>query len=88
MKHVEAGEIREIVVAHPDRLVRCGFEWFEAFCKRHGAEIVVMNAASLSPEEDMVTGLLSIIHGLSSRLDGLRRYKKRIAVMIRGEEVP
>ena len=82
MERVEAGEIKEIVVAHKDRLVRFGFEWFEAFCKRHGAEIVVMNAESLSPEEEMVKDLLS------SRLFGLRRYKKSIGAMIRGKEAP
>jgi predicted site-specific integrase-resolvase len=87
MERVEAGEIKEIVVAHKDRLVRFGFEWFEAFCRRHGAEIVVMNAESLSPEEEMVKDLLSIVQCFSSRLYGLRRYKKSIGAMIRGEEV-
>jgi putative resolvase len=66
MQRVEAGEIKEIVVAHKDRLVRFGFEWFEAFCKRHGTEIVVMNAVSLSPEEELVKDLLSIVHGFYS----------------------
>jgi predicted site-specific integrase-resolvase len=88
MERVEIGEIKEIVVAHKDRLVRFGFEWFEAFCKRHGTEIVVMNAPSLSPEEEMEKDLLSIIHCFSSRLYGLRRYKKSIDAMIRSKEVP
>jgi putative resolvase len=35
-----------------------------------------MNAESLSPEEEMVKDLLSIVHCFSSRLYGLRRYKK------------
>jgi len=87
MERVEAGEIKEIVVAHEDRLVRFGFEWFEAFCRRHGTEIVVMKAESLSPEEEMVKDLLSIVHCFSSRLYGLRRYKKSIGAMIRGDEV-
>lgn len=81
MERVETGEIKEIIVAHKDRLVRFGFEWFEAFCRRHGTEIVVMNAESLSPEAEMVKDLLSIVHGFSSRLYGLRRYQKTIAEM-------
>jgi len=44
MEMVETGEISEIVVAHKDRLVRFGFEWFEKFCKDHGVKILVMNA--------------------------------------------
>jgi len=35
-----------------------------------------MNAESLSPEEEMVKNLLSILQCFSSRLSGLRRYKK------------
>src|ERR1700730_14762859 len=72
MEMVEQGKISEIVVAHKDRLVRFGFEWFEKFCKDHGVEILVMNAASLSPEEEMTKDLHSIIHCFSSRLYGLR----------------
>ena len=29
MEKVERGEVSEIVVAHKDRLMRFGFEWFE-----------------------------------------------------------
>lgn len=88
MEQVERGEISEIVVAHKDRLVRFGFEWFEKFADDHGAKIVVMNAEALSPEEEMVQDLLSIVHCFSSRLYGLRRYKKAdIAAMAQGEPV-
>jgi putative resolvase len=76
MEMVEHGEVSEIVIAHKDRLVRFGFEFFEKCCNAHGCRITVMNAESLSPEEEMVKGLLSIVHCFSSRLYGLRRYKK------------
>lgn len=78
MEMVERGEISAIVVAHKDRLVRFGFEWFEQFCDNHGTELVVMNQESLSPEEELTQDLLSIIHCFSSRLYGLRKYKKQI----------
>ena len=68
MEMVERGEVSEIVIAHKDRLVRFGFEWFEKFCADHGCTITVMNAESLSPEEEMTKDLLSIIHCFSSRL--------------------
>lgn len=86
MEKVERGEIAEIVVAHKDRLVRFGFEWFEKFCKDHGTTLVVMNAESLSPEEEMTKDLLSIIHCFSSRLYGLRKYKKKIIEMSKEHE--
>lgn len=81
MEMVEQGGVSEIVIAHKDRLVRFGFEWFEKFCSDHGVKIVVMNADSLSPEEEMTKDLLSIIHCFSSRLYGLRKYKKKIIEM-------
>ena len=63
-----------------------GFEWFEVFCKRHGTRIEVMNQMSLSPEQEMTQDLLSIIHCFSSRLYGLRKYKKPIKIMVQEEE--
>ena len=81
MEMVERNEIEEIVIAHKDRLVRFGFEWFEKFCSDHGAKVTIMNAESLSPEEEMPKDLLSIIHCFSSRLYGLRKYKKKIIDM-------
>jgi len=81
MEMVEGGEVSEIVIAHKDRLVRFGFEWFEKFCVDHGVILTVMNAESLSPEEEMTKDLLSIIHCFSSRLYGLRKYKKQITQM-------
>ena len=59
MEKVERGEVSEIIIAHKDRLVRFGFEWFEKFCKDHGTAIIVMNAESLSPEAEMTKDLLS-----------------------------
>jgi predicted site-specific integrase-resolvase len=85
MEMVEQGEVSEIVVAHKDRLVRFGFEWFDKFCQDHGVKIIVMNAEALSPEEEMTKDLLSIIHCFSSRLYGLRKYKKKIIEMAKHE---
>lgn len=88
MEMVECGEVSEIVIAHKDRLVRFGFEWFEKFCADHGCKIFVMNAESMSPEAEMTKDLLSIIHCFSSRLYGLRKYKKKIEIMVSEPEMP
>ena len=86
MDMVEQGEVTEIIIAHKDRLVRFGYEWFERYCDNHGTEITVMNVESLSPEEEVTKDLLSIIHCFSSRLYGLRRYKKKITEMVKADE--
>jgi putative resolvase len=86
LEMVERGEVSEIVIAHKDRLVRFGFEWFAKFCKDHGTSIVILNAESLSPQEEMTKDLLSIIHCFSSRIYGLRKYKRKIVEMSKENE--
>lgn len=82
MEMCERGEVGKIVIAHKDRLVRFGYEYFEKFCSQHGATIIVMNQELLSPQEEMTKDLLSIIHCFSSRLYGLRKYKKQLKEML------
>src|SRR6266699_4582057 len=76
MELVELGQVRRLVIAHKDRLVRFGYGYFEAFCQRHHTEIIVMNGEDLSPEQSLVQDLLAIVTVFASRLHGLRSYKK------------
>lgn len=85
MEMVERGEVSKLIIAHKDRLIRFGYEWFEGFCKNHGTEIVIMNIQSLSPQEEMTKDLMSIIHCFSSRLYGLRKYKNEIDKIVAKE---
>lgn len=83
---IEAGEISRVVIAHKDRLSRFGFDFFERFALLHGCEIVVANQEKLSPQEELVSDMLAIIHSFSSRLYGLRKYKKNLKSMLEEEE--
>jgi putative resolvase len=65
-------------VAHKDRLARFGFDLLDYLAGDSGCEIVVVNQESLSPEQEMVEDLLSIVHTFSCRLDGMRKYKKQL----------
>lgn len=78
MNEIELGQVSCLVMAHKDRLVRFGFEWFEGFCERHGTTVMIINKDELSPEQELVQDLLSIVHVFSARLYGLRSYKKAI----------
>ncbi len=78
MEMVELGQVRRIVLAHRDRLVRFGYGYFEAFCERHHTEIVVINGETLSPEQELVQDLLAVVTVFGARLHGLRSYKKAI----------
>jgi putative resolvase len=78
VKEILNGEIDTVVIAHKDRLVRFGFEWFEWLCNENDVNLKIINDEKLSPEEEMCNDLMSIIHVFSSRLYGLRKYKKEI----------
>ncbi len=78
LEMVQNGEISKIIIAHKDRFVRFGYEWFKMFCLKFGCEIEVVNNEYLSPQQELVQDLISIIHVFSCRIYGLRKYKKQI----------
>ena len=69
-------KIKNIIVTHKDRFIRFGYDWFTT--------IVVVNNEELSPQEELVQDIVSILHVFSCRLYGLRKYKKQIE---RDEEI-
>ena len=78
VEQIELGQVRRLVIAYQDRFVRFGYDWFEAFCQRHGTQITVMNGEAFSPEEELVRDLLAIVTVFSARLHGLRSHKNAI----------
>ncbi len=87
IEQIELGQVKRLVIGYHDRLVRFGYDWFEAFCQRHGTEILVMNAESFSPEEELVRDLLAIVTEFSARLHGLRSHRNAIRAAALGKEV-
>ena len=69
---------QKILISYKDRFVRFGYEWFDNFLKSKGSEIIVVNNETLSPQQELVEDLISIIHIFSCRIYGLRKYKKKI----------
>ena len=75
---VEAGEISEIYVTYKDRFVRFGFDWFNNFCEKHGAKIIILNQPSTSPEQELAEDLLNIVTVFSARNNDLATCKKQL----------
>ena len=71
-------KIKTIIVTHKDRFIRFGYDWFEKFCMKFNTTIMVVNNEALSPQEELVQDIVSILHVFSCRLYGLRKYKKQI----------
>lgn len=86
MDDIEKQKIHTLVIAHKDRLTRFGFEWFERFIKDHFCELKILDDKKLSPEQEMVQDLMTIIHCFSSRLYGLRNYKKSLKEALAGDK--
>lgn len=83
MEEIGRREVKTLILAHRDRLTRFGFEWFEHFAQINGCELLVLNQERLSPEQEMVQDLMTIVHCFSSRLYGLRNYRKKLDEALR-----
>jgi len=73
-----AGEVAVLLIAHKDRLARFGYGLLLHLCETHDCRLVVMNTEQLSPEQELVQDLITITHCFSSRLYGLRNYRKAL----------
>lgn len=73
------GNVSTIIIAHRDRFIRFGYEWFEKFLRKFGVEIIVVTNEKLSPQEELIQDLISIAHVFSCRIYRLRKYKKKIS---------
>lgn len=78
LEEVMEQKIKTIVVTHKDRFVRFGYDWFEKFCMKFNTTIMVVNNEELSPQEELVQDIVSILHVFSCRLYGLGKYKKQV----------
>jgi len=79
-------QVSTLVVAHKDRLARFGFELLSHLCEISDCELVVMNTESLSPEREMVEDLMTIVDCFSSRLYGLRNYRKTLKQVLSDDQ--
>jgi putative resolvase len=86
IEEIELGHVKRLILGYQDRFVRFGYDWFEAFCERHGTEILVINGEALSPNEELVRDFLAIVTVFSARLHGLRSHKNTIRAAALGKD--
>jgi putative resolvase len=80
------GQVERVILAHQDRLARFGYQLLVHLCETHQCELLVMNTEELSPEQELVQDLLTITHCFSSRLYGLRNYRKALKKAIADDQ--
>ena len=78
LEEVMENKIKTIVISNKDRFIRFGYDWFEKFCEKFNTKIIIVNNETLSPNEELVQDIISILHVFSCRLYGLRKYKNQI----------
>ena len=78
LEEVMENKIKMIVISSKDRFIRFGYDWFEKFCEKFNTQIIIVNNETLSPNEELVQDIISILHVFSCRLHGLRKYKNQI----------
>ena len=78
LDEVMTNKIKTIVISNKDRFIRFGYDWFEKFCEKFNTKIIIVNNETLSPNEELVQDIISILHVFSCRLYGLRKYKNQI----------
>src|SRR5437879_4640606 len=87
IEDIKLGQVKRLIIGSEDRFVRFGYDWFEAFCERHGTEITVMNGEAFSPQEELVRDLTAIITVFRARLHGLRAQKHAIRAAALGKDL-
>ena len=78
-----AGEVAILIVAHEDRLVRFGFDLIGHLCGKPSCELLRLNTEQVSPEQEMVRDRMAITDCFSSRLYGLRNYRKALQAALK-----
>ena len=70
-------ELESLVVSYKDRLCRIAYDLIENIVKNYSnCDIIVENEEDKSPEEELIEDMLQIVTVFSSRLYGIRSYKK------------
>jgi predicted site-specific integrase-resolvase len=83
IKLIIDNKVDSIYITNKDRLVRFGFELIEFLCQNYNTKIIIIDKENnLSPQQEMVNDLMSIIHVFSSKLYGLRKYKNKFKEMV------
>jgi predicted site-specific integrase-resolvase len=80
---VVAGEVSDLLAAHKDRLMRFGYDLLAHLCQESDCQLWIINTDQVSPEQEMVQDLMAITHCFSSRLYGLRNYRKALKEALR-----
>ena len=73
------GKIKELVVAHKDRLARFGYDLIENLIKDYsdGTITVVFEKENKDVHAEIIEDLMAILNVYVAKMNGLRKYKNK-----------
>ncbi len=72
-----SGKLKEVVVAHKDRLCRFGFDLIEFVCSRNNTKLIVLDREEhKSSEQELAEDVMAVITVFACKQMGKRRYRK------------
>lgn len=74
------GELGELVISYKDRLARIGYELIEMIIEKYSKGKIIINnqTEEKTPEEEITKDIISIMNIYVAKINGLRKYKKKI----------
>lgn len=74
------GEIEEVVISYKDRLARFGYELIETIIQKYsrGYITIINKTEEKTPTEEMTDDIIAIMNVYVAKVNGLRKYKKKI----------
>ena len=79
LRRAETGDLNRVLIVTRDRLARFGVGFIEAHLNSQGVNLTVLESEDResSPEDELVSDLLSLVASFSGRLYGLRSARRR-----------
>jgi predicted site-specific integrase-resolvase len=74
------GKINELMIAYRDRLTRFGYELIEELVIKYsqGRIKVINEKDKIEPETELVQDVMAILNVYTAKMNGLRRYRKKV----------
>jgi len=79
LNKVKRGEVKRVIVEHPDRLARFGFNYLKEFLTAFGVELIVINGKENEKErtQELAEDLVAIVTSFAAKIYGQRGSKKK-----------
>lgn len=71
------GKVNKVIVEHKDRLTRFQFGFIKKMHESYGCEVVVINDADVSSENELAADMMSLIASFSGKFYGIRSAERR-----------